>query len=127
MYSFNFSFCKSNNKILCGWHVEECVEYLNLHFNNRVILFKGSSLDVVPLIDRKLGETISLWMARTGGHSSWSKKLLWDAFVVVDDTNNSIEEEYSKYVNDNKIKTRKDLVIEIPPHWPHEIGQIIKE
>jgi hypothetical protein len=47
-----------------------------------------------------------------------------DAFVVVDDTNNSIEEEYSKY---NKIKTRKDLVIEIPPHWPHEIGQIIKE
>jgi len=117
-------------------YVKDCVEYLNLHFNNRVILLEGSSLDVLPLIDRKLGETISLyhidgWHEPAGIQADLKNCYELannDAYVVVDDTNNScIEEEYYKYVNENKIKTREDLVLEIPPYWPHEIGQFIKE
>lgn len=115
--------------------VKESLEYLNKHFGNRITLIEGNSLDVIPSLDRELGNEISLYHI-DGWHTSEGiqadLKNCFDlakngAFIITDDTNNEcIKNEYDKYIKENKISNRKDLVLQIPPRWPHEIGQFIK-
>jgi FkbM family methyltransferase len=115
--------------------VLESVAYLNKHFNNRVTLFEGDSLKVIPSLDRAFRDTISLyhidgWHAKEGIQADLKNcyELSKDgAYVICDDTNNKcIQEEYDTYVVADKIKHRPDLVQVKPPHWPHEIGQFVK-
>ena len=47
--------------IMLHSYVKLCVEYLNSIFNNRIILLEGSSLDVLPKLDRNIGNEISLY------------------------------------------------------------------
>jgi predicted O-methyltransferase YrrM len=114
--------------------VLESIEYLNKHFNNRITLFEGDSLNVIPSLDRVLRDNISLyhidgWHAKEGIRADLkncfelSKS---NAFIICDDTNNKcIQDEYDSYVVSNKIKHRPDLVIYKPQNWPHEIGQFV--
>jgi len=115
--------------------VRESVDYLNMHFGNRITLIEGDSLDIIPSLDRKLGKEISLyhidgWHALEGIQADLKncyELAKHGAFVIADDSNNEcIKNEYDKYVMKNKIYNRPDLVLEKPPAWPHEIGQFIK-
>ena len=120
--------------IMSHSYVKPCIQYLNSIFNNRIILLEGSSLDVLPKIDRKLGDDISLyhidgWHVLEGIQADLKNCYELSkngAFIIADDTNTEcIKNEYDLYVKTNKIKNRSDLVIEIPLYWPHEIGQFI--
>jgi predicted O-methyltransferase YrrM len=117
-------------------YVKKCVDYLNSVFDNRIILLEGSSLDVLPKLERNLGDEISLyhidgWHVLEGIQADLKNcfELSKDgAFIITDDTNTEcIKNEYDMYVIKNKIKNRPDLVLEKPLYWPHEIGQFVKQ
>jgi predicted O-methyltransferase YrrM len=111
-------------------YVQPCVDFLNRMFNNRVILHKGNSLEVVPKLDRFLGDTIDLyhidgWHALEGIQADM--KNCYDlakngSFLVVDDVNVvDILNEAKKYEMDNKITPLPEKIIRTPPCFPHLI------
>ena len=116
--------------ICCHGYVQSCVDFLNVMFNNRVILYKGNSLEIVPELDRSLSETISLyhidgWHALEGIQADMKNcyNLAKNrSFLVVDDVNNvDILNEAKKYESDNKIILLPEKIIKTPKHFPHLI------
>ena len=116
--------------LCCHAYVQPCVDFLNLMFNNRVILYKGDSLQLVPELDRSLSDTISLyhidgWHALEGIQADM--KNCYDlakngAFLVVDDVNIvDILNEAKKYESDNKIILLPEKIIKTPEYFPHLI------
>lgn len=111
-------------------YVQPCVDFLNRMFNNRIILYKGDSLQIVPELDRTLSESISLyhidgWHALEGIQADMkncydlAKK---DAFLVVDDIHvNDIFNEVKKYETENKIRFLPEKILKQPEHFPHFI------
>jgi predicted O-methyltransferase YrrM len=113
-------------------YVKPCVEYLNKHFDNRVSLYEGDSLKVMPSLDRSLKDTVEIyhidgWHVKEGIQADMkncyelAKK---NAYVIIDDCNNMcINDEVNTYILDNKIVERKDKVIVTPLQWHHRIAQ----
>lgn len=111
-------------------YVQPCVDFLNLMFNNRVILYKGDSLEIVPGLDRSLSDTISLyhidgWHALEGIQADMKNcyNLAKNgSFLVVDDTHIvDILNEAKKYEADNKIMLLHEKIIKTPEFFPHLI------
>ena len=111
-------------------YVQPCVDFLNALFNNRVILYKGDSLQIVRELDRSLSDTISLyhidgWHALEGIQADM--KNCYDlakneAFLVVDDVHIvDILNEAKKYESDNKIILLPEKIIKTPERFPHLI------
>lgn len=118
-----------------GQAVLESVDYLNTHFNNRIKLYQGDSLNIIPSLPRELGEKISLYHI-DGLHSiegiKADLKNCYDlakpsSFVICDDTNNKcIEDEYNTYVTEKKIKDLPEFILSQHPYFPHLIGNFLK-
>jgi len=116
--------------LCCHAYVQPCVDFLNQMFNNRVILYKGNSLEIIPELDRSLSDTISLyhidgWHALEGiqGDMKNCYNLAKNgAFLVVDDVHIvDILNESKKYESDNKITLLPEKIIKTPEFLPHLI------
>ena len=116
-------------------YVQPCVDFLNKMFNNRVILHKGDSLQIVPALDRSLGDTIGLyhidgWHALEGIQADMKNcyNLAKNGtFLVVDDVNIvDILNEAKKYDDENKIKLLPEKIIRKPEFFPHLIYRYSK-
>ena len=111
-------------------YLQPCVDYLNENFDNRVILHKGDSLNIIPNLPRSLGQTIDLyhidgWHALEGIQADM--KNCYDlaengSYLVVDDVNiDDIFKETKKYEKEKKITLRTEKIKEVPQHFPHLI------
>jgi predicted O-methyltransferase YrrM len=116
--------------LCCHAYVQPCVDFLNLMFNNRVILYKGDSLKIIPELDRSLSDSISLyhidgWHALEGIQADM--KNCYDlakngSFLIVDDVNIvDILNEAKKYESENKIILLPEKIIKTPEYFPHLI------
>jgi predicted O-methyltransferase YrrM len=115
-------------------YIKPCVDYLNKHFNNRVTLYEGDSLSVVPTL-KKLSKSIGIyhidgWHAKkgiTGDMKNCFELSENSSYVIVDDCNiPCIQEEYEKYMADGKIVDRVDKIISTVQNFPHRIAQYKK-
>jgi|688.fasta_scaffold34957_7 predicted O-methyltransferase YrrM len=116
--------------LCCHAYVQPCVDFLNELFNNRVILYRGDSLQIVPELDRSLSDTISLYHI-DGYHAlegiQGDMKNCYDlakngAFLVVDDVHIvDILNEAKKYESDNKIILLPQKILKTPECFPHLI------
>ena len=112
-------------------YVKPCVDYLNRHFGNRVILMEGDSLETLPKLKKEFGKSIGIFHV-DGLHTlegiesdlAQCYRLAWGkSYIAVDDTNiQCIKNEYDKYVQEGKIRNCPSKVILDTTPWFHKIG-----
>jgi hypothetical protein len=136
--------------LCCHSYVKDCVDYLNKNFNNRVTLFEGNSLQIIPEFDTELCKNIFIyhidgWHAEEGirkdlkncfslyennamknkdKNENENENENENVYVIVDDTHiPCIKYEYEKYVINKKIIDCPDKLLTVPPHYEHKIGK----